>query len=239
MRKLVCTILMVAAAIAAAHGQAGTAALKYDTKTHKVLKPATSSSVTSDLDWADLANMSGLSIIGVFVDPISGKKLSWNLTGLTADRAAFAPDANSTLVVSFTQGILIATPQAPAIVKGVGSDGTVKFGYPDSSVSVIAADKNNYTPAGGTGYYQRWSTTGGPWNVTGLNVNQRDGMTFEITNVNAGGGVNVVIKNESASSVAANRFHCRTGADVTLAPDQSAMVTYDETLSRFRVRPNF
>jgi len=96
----------------------------------------------------------------------------------------------------------------------------------------ITSDQNDYNP-GGYSLVQRWSSDASR-NVTGLTfaTAQVGGEFHLIRNV---GSQNIVLKHENAGSSAANRFHCTTGADVTLSADQQALVDYDDTISRWRV----
>ncbi len=97
--------------------------------------------------------------------------------------------------------------------------------------SQITADQNNYNP-GVSSYFQRWSTDASR-NITGLTftVAQGDGEIHQIWNV---GSNDIVLVNESASSTAANRFTTSTGANLTIAANKCAIVTYDNTSSRWR-----
>jgi hypothetical protein len=57
-----------------------------------------------------------------------------------------------------------------------------------------------------------------------------DGRVIIIENV---GSNNLVLKDESASSTAANRF--ALSSDITIIPDSSAVLKYDATSSRWRI----
>lgn len=59
--------------------------------------------------------------------------------------------------------------------------------------------------------------------ITGLSLSQVDGQQMVIINV---GAQNIVLKND-VTSTAANRFLTSTGADITLAPLQEALLIYD------------
>lgn len=115
---------------------------------------------------------------------------------------------------------------------GSSVGGTMRFA--SLTPSQITSNQNNYNP-GGRSYFQRWSTDASR-NVTGLVFASAglDGEEHEIWNV---GSQNIVLVNESASSTAANRFTNTTGADITLAANQMAKVTYDGTTSRWRLKP--
>jgi hypothetical protein len=96
----------------------------------------------------------------------------------------------------------------------------------------ITASQDNYNP-GGVGEFLRLSTDASR-NITGLTFTpgQLDGEKHFIANT---GAQNIVLVHESASSTAANRFHNTTGTDITLTPDQQAMIWYDATTARWRV----
>lgn len=101
-----------------------------------------------------------------------------------------------------------------------------RAGTNNTSPATLSGNVNNYNP-GGLSYYQRWDSDASR-NVTGLSFSgfQVDGETHLITNI----GLNdIVLKHQSGSSTAANRFYNSTGTDITLAPKQSASVIYDAT----------
>lgn len=113
-----------------------------------------------------------------------------------------------------------------------GSTGAGSFTGMSTSPAQITADQNNYNPAGSS-YFQRWNSDASR-NITGLTFTAApvDGQTHVIVNV---GAQPIVLVNQSASSTAANRFLCSTGADITLSADQAADVIYDGTSQRWRV----
>ena len=69
--------------------------------------------------------------------------------------------------------------------------------------------------------------------VTGISISQVDGQEFFITNPNA---TAVQFNHQDAGSTAANRIICTGAANITLAQDEEAVVWYDATTSRFRMR---
>lgn len=119
----------------------------------------------------------------------------------------------------------------------LGFDGTTRLGttkiykpvYPSVSPTNLTANVNNYAPTAGR--FQRWSTDGGNYTVTGLSLSQVDGM--EITIINLGSGT-ITISDEDASSTAANRFLCVSGASITLDPNERTDLIYDGTTQRWR-----
>lgn len=92
----------------------------------------------------------------------------------------------------------------------------------------IASDQNDYSPAGlATSTVLRLSSDAAR-NITGL-AGGSDGRIIVAYNV---GAQSIVLKDESSSSTAANRFALT--ADLTLAPDAVALLQYDGTTQRWR-----
>lgn len=99
----------------------------------------------------------------------------------------------------------------------------------DITPAQITANTNDYAPTGlSTANTLRLSTDASR-DLTGL-TGGSDGRLMIVHNV---GSNALVLKNESASSTAANRF-ALGGADVTLAANQSVTLQYDATSSRWR-----
>lgn len=94
----------------------------------------------------------------------------------------------------------------------------------------ITANQNNYAP--GTAWFYRLSTDASR-DITGLSTSQVSGQVAEVWNV---GAQNIVLKNQDANSTDVNRFICTGGADITLAADEVALLRYDGTTQRWRVR---
>jgi hypothetical protein len=98
----------------------------------------------------------------------------------------------------------------------------------DISPAQITADQNDYNPAGfSTASVLRLSSDA-TRNLTGLSGGV-DGRIVAVVNV---GTNNIVLKDASSSSSTANRF--AFGVDVTLAAEQSAVLWYDATDSRWK-----
>lgn len=94
--------------------------------------------------------------------------------------------------------------------------------------SQITSDQNNYNPTNlSTAAVLRLSSDA-LRNITGLQGGA-SGRTLFVHNV---GSNNIVLKDESASSTAANRFALT--ADLTLSADSVAILQYDSTSSRWR-----
>lgn len=99
----------------------------------------------------------------------------------------------------------------------------------DITPTQITANTNDYAPTGlSTANTLRLSTDAAR-DLTGL-TGGSDGRLMIVHNV---GSNTLVLKNESASSTAANRF-AFGGSDVTLAASQSVTLQYDATASRWR-----
>ena len=97
------------------------------------------------------------------------------------------------------------------------------------SPSQITSSQNDYAPTGFANATVLRLSTDASRDLTGL-AGGADGLVRLVHNV---GSFNLVLKDESASSTAANRF--ALSADVTLQPDQSVWMWYDSTSSRWRV----
>ena len=98
----------------------------------------------------------------------------------------------------------------------------------DISPSQITADQNDYNPTGLSSASTLRLTSDASRNVTGLQGGA-DGRVLVLHNV---GSNNIVLKDDSASSTAGNRF--ALSADITLGVDQAAVLQYDSTSSRWR-----
>lgn len=99
----------------------------------------------------------------------------------------------------------------------------------DISPSQLTANTDDWNPTGlSTASTIRFSTDASR-NLTGLQGGA-DGRLLILHNI---GSQNAVLKDESASSTAANRF--ALNADVTLGADQAALLQYDSTSSRWRL----
>lgn len=99
----------------------------------------------------------------------------------------------------------------------------------DISPAQITADQNDYNPTGlSTASVLRLNTDASR-NITGL-AGGGDGRIIAIVN---GGTNEIVLKDASTSSGAANRF--AFGADITLASKKSAVLWYDATDQRWKL----
>lgn len=98
----------------------------------------------------------------------------------------------------------------------------------DISPAQITANQNDYNPTGLSGAVVLRLNTDASRDITGLQGGS-DGRVITIVNV---GSNAIVLKAESTSSSAANRFGFE--ADLTLASKASCLLTYDNTASRWR-----
>jgi hypothetical protein len=98
----------------------------------------------------------------------------------------------------------------------------------DISPPSLAASVNDYAPAGFSTASVLRLTSGGTYNVTGL-AGGSDGLVKAIYNY---GTNTILLTNEDAASVAANRFSF--GGNVALGAGQGITLLYDSTASRWR-----
>jgi hypothetical protein len=101
------------------------------------------------------------------------------------------------------------------------------FTFLATSPAQFVANQNDY--AIGMGVFFRLSTDA-QRDLTGISGGS-DGRMIIISNV---GSFNLVIKNQSASSAAANRIITGFGADYIMAPDDTVQFIYDNTTQRWR-----
>lgn len=137
-----------------------------------------------------------------------------------------------TLAGSGTQRLLLDS-SGNLTISGAITIGATLHAIPDSPTQLIA-DQNNYQAGTGRSMFYRLSSDASR-SITGFNPaggTNQDGELHYFINV---GSNNIVLVNESASSTAGNRFLNVTGADITLATNEMAMLVYDNTSARWRV----
>lgn len=150
-------------------------------------------------------------------------------------------DPTYTLTIKNAGGTTIATV-TDGLIKLVTSDGTAWYATGASgnigsnfvlsgviSPSQITGDQNNYNPTGLSSASTLRLSTDASRNITGL-AGGAIGRIILIHNV---GSFPLVLKDESGSSTAANRF--ALSGDATLFADQSIALQYDSTTSRWRM----
>jgi hypothetical protein len=99
----------------------------------------------------------------------------------------------------------------------------------DISPAQITANQNDYNPTGLSTATVLRLNTDASHNITGL-AGGADGRMIYVHNV---GAQNIVLVDESASSTAANRF--ALSGDATIQADQSVLLQYDSTSTRWRL----
>lgn len=98
----------------------------------------------------------------------------------------------------------------------------------DVTPSTITSDQNDYAPASFSTAATLRLSTDASRNLTGL-AGGAAGRVVRVSNV---GSFSLVLKNASASSIAANRF--AIGADITLTANTGVLLQYDGTTSNWR-----
>lgn len=117
---------------------------------------------------------------------------------------------------------------------GIATSGTFNLGQAwtlsgDITPTQISANTDNWAPSGLSTAGVVRASTDASRNLTGL-TGGSDGRVILLLNV---GSNDLVLVDESGSSTAGNRF--ALNANVTLGADQSSMLYYDGTSSRWRV----
>lgn len=134
---------------------------------------------------------------------------------------------------TISAGFNAATTKVLGINDSSTTAGATLRVVPDSPTQ-LTVDQNNYQAGSGRSLFYRLSSDASR-NLTGFNPaggTNQDGEIHYFINV---GSNNIVLVNESASSTAANRFANSTGADITLAANEAALLVYDNTSARWRV----
>lgn len=99
------------------------------------------------------------------------------------------------------------------------------------SPAQITANQDDYAPTGLAAATWLRLSSDASRNITGILAGS-SGDLKAVTNV---GSEDIVLKDEDASSDAANRIATQTGGDVTLSGGESAWMRYDATSARWRV----
>lgn len=139
-----------------------------------------------------------------------------------------AQEVGTVLIKSATVGVAIFYPGMQRVVKAAqiaGMNGAVL------SPSQITSNQNNYNPTNlATAIVMRLSTDASR-DITGL-AGGADARKIRLHNI---GSFNIVLKHESGSSTAANRFVLVDATDLTVKPNQVVLLDYDATTARWRV----
>lgn len=185
----------------------------------------------------------------------AGAKLYFYTTGTSTPKNTYSDNdlsvANANPVVADADGVfgdIFLLPGQYKVILKTSADVTLWTADPvgDSQANVdvtgtfalsgdisppqITADQNNYNPSGLSGATVVRLNTDAARNITGLSGGS-DGREIRIYNV---GSFNITLKDESASSTAANRFALQ--ADIVIAPDVGVILQYDSTSSRWRAQ---
>lgn len=157
----------------------------------------------------------------------AGEAAVWDEVTGTWEFEAVTP---GTVVTETTGGTQVQTVAGGTAVPytPIQTTGKIIFGTAISPAA-IGSDVNDYAPTGLLASSGVRLVSGAAQNITGLAA----GAGGQILLVHNVGSFDLVLKDESASSVAANRF--ALNADVTLKADQSTLLQYDATSSRWRV----
>lgn len=95
----------------------------------------------------------------------------------------------------------------------------------DSELFVTSSGNNNDVPVTGSLMYISVSNNNDA--ITGISQGMSTGSLVFVVNIGATN--NLVIKHNSGSSSAGNRIFTSTGADITVAAFQTALLGYDTT----------
>lgn len=139
---------------------------------------------------------------------------------LAADRTWTLPDASGTIALTTTAPAAHASSHQTG-----GSDAIANVVV---SPAQITGNQNDYSP--GTGDIVRLSSDAAR-DITGI-VAGSNGQTRLLRNV---GSFAITLKNESASSTAANRFTVPWASDCVISAGYAVMISYDTTTSRWRI----
>lgn len=157
---------------------------------------------------------------GDFASTVNGVSVSGGAVTIDAGDIPYS-DGNSPTVYDTVQEAI------DGLFGGDLTDGAFSL-TGDLTPSQITSNQNNYDPNGlATASSLRLSTDASR-DITGI-ARGSDGRILLIHNI---GSQNIVLKDESGSSTAANRF--ALNGDVTIAPDVSVELQYDSTSSRWR-----
>jgi hypothetical protein len=156
--------------------------------------------------------------VGVAFSGSGGGNFVWNESGLNSDFRVEGDNKPNNF-------LLDASDDEVAI------DG--RFCLVSLTPAQITADQNDYNPEStASNRSSAWRiSSDASRNVTGI-AQGLNGRLLFLVNI---GAQNIVLQNENASSAAANRIITGTGADVTLAADDTAILWYDSTTARWRL----
>lgn len=187
--------------------------------------------VMEDMNWSDLNGMFFRNVINPRLLNLryEGTGTAWdvdstvtgvNMQDVHFDPAATISDSGATYVMQVSPGHGFDVG-IQLILSGI------------INATSLSGDVDNWNPTGLAGaFIIRTDTNGAARNVTGL-VGGAKGRCIRIYSVSP--TYNLVLKHESGSSTAANRFQCPNAADYTVRPYGAVDVQYDHFVSRWRV----
>lgn len=171
-------------------------------------------------------NLGGNAVLE-FYDGSNARHYWDNNTASFASTVSVKWDQNANIGGAFDLGLARAKAGVLGLTDGGSAGGTLRS--VPLTTAQITGNQDNYAPA--TAMYYRLSTDASR-DITGLAISQVAGQECEFWNV---GSFDIVLKHD-VTSTAANRFLCTGGADVTLAPNDVALLRYDGTTQRWRTR---
>ena len=195
--------------------------------------------------------------VGAFVTParstaVAGGWADFNLThsgNLTIDHAMTQVIAWNINPVSLTSGTgsitgYVACLEVGQTNSGLGGAPTHALrqngrrtgrgvdAFEELSPAQLTADVNDYAPATGSAMRQWWRlTSDASRTITGVAVQQANDTQW-ITNV---GSNPIVLAHQNVGSAAGNRIISPTGANLTIAADESALLIHDSVTDRWRI----
>lgn len=195
-------------------------------------------------EWSDalITHGANLDINGLAMSVVDSWRV--NPRGYTLSGGTISEVATFNINGMTTSGIGSALTAALRISGRSVHRGSVNL-HPITAAN-LTGDVNNYTGMG-TGTSQRSmlrvSTDGvAARTITGFDVaatSVRVNDTIWIVNVDATGAGSpngdIILAHQNASSTASNRIITNTGANLTLEPNEAALLWYDDTNSRWRV----
>ena len=196
--------------------------------------------LTGNAAYADHAGYAGNNFNDFFNPGGSGGAfhpgVSINSDVITAAGFVGPLTGNATTATNATSATALQTPRA---INGINFDGTAaitlttmpsQFILSGRADATIASDQNDYAPTGATTASEIFiDGSASDRNITGI----AGGVAGRILGITNKGTTNsLILKNQNASSTAANRF--LLPSDVTLPPNTAIELRYDGTASVWR-----
>lgn len=194
--------------------------------------------VTVAGEWVDalLTNATTLDINGNAMTNVD----AWRVNPRTISLSGGSVTDVATLRLNgmTTSGIGTSLRSALVALGRVDVRGSVNL--PPITPAALAADADDYAGQGSTSASNtqrsivRVEASGAARTITGFDVAVNQ-VNDTIWIINVGATNDIILANQNAGSAAANRIITNTGADLTLNPDEAALLWYDDTDSRWRV----